>query len=158
MGKRFTAKASFSRSAALRETVLDPSCGAIATFEGLVRNHNEGLTVQSLEYSCLPVLATKEGQRIIDETLANFDIIQAVCVHRIGHLAIGDAAVIVHVSSHHRAAAFDACRFLMDRLKAQVPIFKQERLASSDGGGSCPAAGVETAATTIGDAKRAMTW
>ena len=113
-------------SAALRETVLDPSCGAIATFEGLVRNHNEGLTVKSLEYSCHPVLAAKEGQRIIDETLAKFDLVHATCTHRIGHLAIGDAAVIVHVSSHHRAAAFDACRYLIDEVKSRVPIWKRE--------------------------------
>ena len=116
---------------ALRDTVLDPTCGAVVKVEGLVRNHNEGRHVESLEYNSHPTLADKEGQRIIEETLAKFDIVKAVASHRVGHLAIGDAAVIVHVSSHHRAAAFDACRHLIDEIKSRVPIWKREHF--SDG-------------------------
>ena len=126
--------------AALRAEVLDPSCGAITSFEGLVRNHNEGRTVESLEYDAHPVLAEKEGQRIMQEAFERFDITRAIASHRIGHLAIGDLAVAVYVSSSHRDAAFEAGRFLIDAIKARVPIWKREHFpdGSSEWLGPCP--------------------
>jgi molybdopterin synthase catalytic subunit len=111
---------------ALRAAVLDPSCGAVTSFEGLVRNHNEGREVRSLEYDAHPVLAEKEGRRIMEEAMDSFDITRAVACHRIGHLAIGDLAVAVYVSSPHRRAAFEAGRFLIDSIKARVPVWKRE--------------------------------
>ena len=125
---------------ALRAKVLDPSCGAITSYEGLVRNHNEGRVVTSLEYDAHPVLADKEGQRIMLEALDSFDITRAVACHRIGHLAIGDLAVAVFVASAHRQAAFDAGRFLIDAIKARVPVWKREYFAdgSSEWLGPCP--------------------
>jgi molybdopterin synthase catalytic subunit len=114
---------------ALRTSVLDPTCGAIVSFEGLVRNHNEGRTVESLEYDAHPSMAAKEGQRVVEETLERFDITRAVAVHRVGHLGIGDIAVAVYVSSSHRQDAFAACRHLIDEIKSRVPVWKREHFA-----------------------------
>ena len=112
--------------AALRARVLDPTCGALVSFEGLVRNHNEGRTVQSLEYDAHPILAPKEGQRVVEESLERFDITGAIAAHRIGHLAIGEIAVAIFISSSHRQDAFAACRFLIDEIKSRVPVWKRE--------------------------------
>ena len=113
-------------SGALRESVLDPSCGGLASFEGLVRNHHEGRSVIRLDYEAHPTLAAKEGQRIMAEALDQFDITHAVATHRTGSLAIGDLAIVIHVSAAHRAPAFEACRFLIDEIKSRVPIWKHE--------------------------------
>ena len=113
-------------TAALRAAVLDPACGGLASFEGIVRDHHEGRSVARLEYECHPVLAEKEGQRILAEALEKFDIAHAVATHRTGTLAIGDLAIVIHVSAAHRAPAFAACRFLIDEIKSRVPIGKHE--------------------------------
>ncbi len=111
---------------ALRASMSDPSCGALVAFEGLVRNHHEGRDVTKLHYTHHPILAQKEGQRIIEETLAKFPVTKAVAIHRVGTLAIGELAVITLTTSPHREAAFDANRYLIDEIKARVPIWKQE--------------------------------
>ena len=113
-------------TAALREKVLDPTCGGLASFEGLVRNHHQGRDVKSLDYEAHPTLAEKEGQRILLEAKDRFDITHAIASHRIGELAIGELAIVIHVTASHRAAAFDACRFLIDEIKHRVPIWKRE--------------------------------
>jgi len=124
----------------LRAAVLDPTCGAIASFEGLVRNHNEGRAVTSLEYEAHPVLATKEGRRIVEEALRSFAITHAVASHRVGHLRVGELAIVVYVSAPHRRAAFDAGRFLIDSIKSRVPIWKREHFedGSSEWLAACP--------------------
>ncbi|MES2996188.1 MAG: molybdenum cofactor biosynthesis protein MoaE [Verrucomicrobiota bacterium] len=106
--------------------VEDSTCGAIVVFEGRVRNHHEGRVVLRLEYEAYRVLAATEGNRIIAETMAQFPIHAAACVHRTGSLEIGEIAVIAAVSSAHRDAAFDACRAIIDEVKARVPIWKKE--------------------------------
>ncbi len=111
---------------ALRSALLHDAAGAYASFEGWVRDHNEGKTVDALEYSAYKPLAEKEGARIVKEALKRFDIEAAACVHRVGPLKIGDIAVWVGVSSPHRGAAFDACRYIIDETKARVPIWKRE--------------------------------
>lgn len=113
-------------TAALRAQVLDPACGGLASFEGLVRNHHEGKSVTRLDYEAHPTLAEKEGSRIIAEALEKFEIAHAIAVHRTGSLAIGDLAIVIHVSAAHRAPAFDACRFLIDEIKSRTPIWKHE--------------------------------
>ena len=102
------------------------AAGACVTFEGWVRDHNEGLAVRKLEYESFVPLAEQEGSRIIEEARRKFELLDVVCVHRIGMLEIGDLAVWVGVSSAHRAAAFEACRFVIDETKARVPIWKKE--------------------------------
>ncbi len=113
--------------APLREELSHPTAGAFASFEGWVRDHNEGQLVDGLRYEAYAALAEKEGERILDEALQRFAIVQARCVHRIGDLSIGEMAVWVGVSAAHRGAAFDACRYIIDEVKSRVPIWKQER-------------------------------
>ena len=110
----------------LAKSVEDEKAGAIVFFDGRVRNHNEGLSVKSLEYQCYAEMAVKEGQKIIDEAKALFKFHHAFCIHREGHLAIGDVAVWVGVSSSHREVAFKACQYIIDEVKARVPIWKKE--------------------------------
>lgn len=129
---------SFSREAldpaALARLLADDSCGALVTFDGRVRDHNEGRRVLRLEYEGYEALAVKEGGRVLDEALARFAIVQARCVHRLGPLALGEVAVWVGVSAHHRGDAFAACRYIIDEVKDRVPIWKKEFYAD----GSAP--------------------
>lgn len=118
----------------LREALLSAHAGAFASFEGWVRDHNDGRAVHGLRYEAHEALAAVEGERILDEVLARFAIVDARCVHRTGDLAIGDLAVWVGVSAAHRDAAFDACRWIIDEVKARVPIWKHERYAEGDAG------------------------
>lgn len=113
--------------APLRARLLHARAGAFASFEGWVRDHNEGQPVGGLRYEAYVALAEAEGARILDEALRRFDALDAQCVHRVGDLAIGDMAVWVGVSAAHRGAAFEACRWIIDEVKARVPIWKHER-------------------------------
>lgn len=105
---------------------IDPSAGAVVIFDGTVRNHNEGHAVTSLEYQCYEKMALKEGEKILKEAMSKFSIISAICIHREGHLQIGDKAVRVWVQSAHRKDAFKACQFIIDQVKLSVPIWKRE--------------------------------
>jgi molybdopterin synthase catalytic subunit len=100
--------------------------GAVAIFEGIVRDNNDGRQVRSLEYEAMESLACKEGARILDEARQKFPIIDAQCIHRVGHLAIGDIAIRVVVKSGHRKEAFEACAYIVDEVKSRVPIWKKE--------------------------------
>lgn len=120
--------------AAVRELVLDPSAGGFCSFEGWVRNHHQGRAVDRLEYEAYPSLAEKEGARILDEAKDRFEIVGAACVHRTGPLEIGGLAVVVCVSAHHRDAAFEACRFIIDEVKARVPVWKKEYFSDGSSG------------------------
>jgi adenylyltransferase/sulfurtransferase len=128
----------FSRTAidvaSLRAELADPACGGYTSFEGLVRNHNEGLSVQHLAYEAFEPLAVKEGERIVAEAIERFGIEHAACVHRIGDLAIGDMAVWVGASARHRDEAFRACRYIIDEVKHRVPIWKKEHYENGDSG------------------------
>jgi adenylyltransferase/sulfurtransferase len=128
----------FSRTAidvaSLRAEIADPACGGYTSFEGLVRNHNEGLSVRHLEYEAFEPLAVKEGERIVAEAIERFGIEHAACVHRIGDLAIGDMAVWVGASARHRDEAFRACRYIIDEVKHRVPIWKKEHYENGDSG------------------------
>ena len=122
----FSVSASAIDVAAARKAVADPHCGAFVTFEGWVRNHNEGQAVERLEYEVYRPLAEKEGARINAEARTRFAISHALCIHREGLLELGDIAVIVCVSAAHRGAAFDACRYIIDEVKTRLPIWKKE--------------------------------
>lgn len=121
-------------TAAARGELLDPGAGACATFEGWVRNMNEGREVSRLEYEAFEALAAKEGDRILAEALMRFPVAHALCIHRIGNLAIGELAVWVGVSSVHRGEAFDACRYVIDEVKHRLPIWKKEHYRNGDSG------------------------
>jgi molybdopterin/thiamine biosynthesis adenylyltransferase/molybdopterin synthase catalytic subunit/rhodanese-related sulfurtransferase len=118
----------------LRKQLQDPAAGGYASFEGWVRNHNEGLPVRHLEYEAFEPLAIKEGERIVAEAIKRFGIEHAACVHRIGDLAIGEMAIWVGVSARHRAEAFAACRYIIDEVKHRVPIWKKEHYENGDSG------------------------
>ncbi len=118
--------------ASLRAALLHERAGAFASFEGWVRDHHDGRAVLGLRYEAYVELAEMEGARILDEARARFDILGACAVHRVGDLAIGDLAVWVGVCAAHRDAAFAACRWIIDEVKARVPIWKHERYADGD--------------------------
>jgi molybdopterin synthase catalytic subunit len=113
-------------AAALRAELDNAACGGVVIFEGIVRDHNDGRRVLRLEYEAYEALALKEGAAILDEAVRDAGVAAAVCVHRLGPLAIGDAAVWVGVASAHRGEAFDACRRIIDEVKRRVPIWKRE--------------------------------
>ena len=121
-------------TASLRARLLDGRVGGYASFEGWVRDHNDGRIVTGLRYEAYAELAEREGETILVDALQRFDIIDAACTHRIGDLAIGEMAVWVGVSAAHRDAAFAACRWILDEVKARVPIWKHERYAEGDVG------------------------
>ena len=121
-------------SAALRASMADVRAGAIVTFEGWVRNHNEGREVRALEYEVYAPLAVSEGERIIAEVGEDIPIIAARAVHRSGALALGDCAVWVGVVSPHRDEAFRACRRIIDEIKVRLPIWKKEHYTDGDSG------------------------
>lgn len=129
---RFTAGA--IDTAAARDELLDSGAGGYVSFEGWVRDFNEGREVTGLEYEAFQALALKEGERILAEAAARFPIKRALCIHRVGSLALSDMAVWVGVSSAHRGEAFDACRFIIDEVKHRVPIWKKEHYRSGDSG------------------------
>jgi len=117
-----------------RLALRDPAAGGYASFEGWVRDHNEGLAVRRLEYEAFEELAVKEGDRILGEAAERFPIKKALCIHRVGALAIGDLAVWVGVSAVHRGEAFDACRYIIDEVKHRLPIWKKEYYENGDSG------------------------
>lgn len=131
-------KFSFSHSALTpelyRSGLLNPAAGGYASFEGWVRDHNEGLAVTRLEYEAFETLAIKEGERIVREAIDRFGVLSASCVHRVGSLEIGELAVWVGVSSRHRDEAFAACRYIIDEVKHRVPIWKKEHYINGDSG------------------------
>ena len=116
----------------LKQALRDDSCGALATFEGWVRNHNNATPVSHLTYYGYEQLAINQGKLIIAEAKQRFDIEHAIAIHRIGELNIGDMAVWIGVTASHRYPAFDACRWLLDAIKADIPIWKQEFYPNQD--------------------------
>jgi len=116
-------------AAALRRGMTDPACGAMVCFEGWVRDHHAGKPVCALDYQAYAALAESEGQRVLTEACVRFAIVDAVAVHRIGALQLSDVAVWVGVSAGHRDAAFAGCRWIIDEIKARVPIWKREHYA-----------------------------
>lgn len=121
-------------TAELARALADEGCGALVTFEGWVRNHNEGRRVERLEYESYEALGLSEGKRILVEAIERFGVSHARCVHRLGGLDLGDVAVWVGVSAPHRGEAFAACRYIIDEVKRCVPIWKKEFYAEGDSG------------------------
>ncbi|HEY9681225.1 MAG TPA: ThiF family adenylyltransferase [Oculatellaceae cyanobacterium] len=111
----------------LHNGLRNSKAGAFTSFEGWVRDHNEGNSVANLHYECYEALAVKEGLRVIAEAKEKFEIVDATCSHRVGSLNIGDLAVWVGVTAAHRGAAFDACRYIIDQIKLRLPIWKKEQ-------------------------------
>jgi MoaE-MoaD fusion protein len=107
-------------------TMERPEDGAIVIFDGIVRNHSRNRKTLYLEYEAYETMALGKLRELADEALRRFAIRNVALVHRLGHLEIGESSVLIAVFSAHRAAAFDACRWLIDTLKRTVPIWKKE--------------------------------
>ncbi|MGH9556622.1 MAG: molybdenum cofactor biosynthesis protein [Terriglobales bacterium] len=130
--------AKWSRAAIVRETIKTkqileaikrPEDGAVAVFEGIVRNETRGRCTLYLDYEAYESMALQKMEDLAAEALGKFAIRDAALVHRLGRLEIGETSVLIVAASAHRAAAFDACRWLIDTLKKTVPIWKKEYLA-----------------------------
>jgi len=106
--------------------------GAITSFAGLVRDHNQGRRVSFLEYEAYEPLAVRALTRIIDEARQAWPRVRVGVHHRIGRLEIGDASIIIAAASPHRADAFAACRYAIERVKQIVPIWKHEHFEGGD--------------------------
>ena len=122
----------------LTDTRIDPirllshSAGAYCSYEGWVRDFNRGKPVTSLHYEAYAQMAPAIAASIIAEAKAKFTIAQAAIVHRTGRLSVGEIAVWIGVTAHHRGDTFSACRYLIDNVKCRLPIWKKELYA--DGG------------------------
>jgi len=110
----------------LQKKVIRPNTGAVASFVGVTRNHNLGEPVETLFYEAYVPMALKEMKRLVKETKDRFGVIEIAIYHRLGRVGVGEASLAIAVSSAHRQAAFEACQYVVDRLKEQVPIFKKE--------------------------------
>jgi len=115
----------------VRGAVMDPAAGGIAMFAGAVRDHDHDRAVTGLSYTAHPSAAA-ELRRVAEQVAGKYQVNAVAAVHRVGDLAIGDLAVVVAVSAGHRAQAFEACRALIDDLKATVPIWKRQRFADGE--------------------------
>lgn len=147
---------------ALRRELADSQAGGFVSFEGRVRSRNDGRQVRALEYEVYGELAAKEGGRIVGEARRKFAVRAAACVHRVGRLRIGAIAVWAGVAAEHRDAAFAACRYIIDEMKARVPIWKKEHYATgfsqwinpAPGGGSRPVLGEKGKSCTASQSAR----
>ena len=125
----------FSLDAVINELKQETKAvGGICSFTGCVRDSNDGEDVSSLFLEHYPEMTEKQLAKILDTAEARFDLLGAVVIHRIGLLHPGENIVLVAAASAHRAAAFDACHFVMDYLKTQATFWKQEQ--RRDGGKS----------------------
>jgi len=109
------------------DAVRHPSCGGIALFVGVVRDHDHGDSVTALDYEAHPS-ALDTMRRTCEDVLARSEALRVAAVHRTGALRVGDLAVVVAAAAPHRGQAFDACRDVIDTLKADTPIWKHQSL------------------------------
>jgi molybdopterin synthase catalytic subunit len=112
--------------AAIADAIKEPDDGAIATFDGIVRNQTRGRRTLYLDYTAYEPMALQHMEQLAQQALASYAVRAVWLVHRLGRLEIGETSVFIAVASAHRAAAFDACRWLIDTLKKTVPIWKKE--------------------------------
>ena len=128
--RRIAAHVVLVRDRIATETVLaeikQPADGAVVVFEGIVRDHTRGRRTLYLDYEAYEPMARCKLEELAEESLEKFDIREVVLAHRLGRLQHTETSVLIAVASPHRAAAFDACRWLIDTLKKTVPIWKKE--------------------------------
>ena len=132
-GERSNAYVALVRERIATETVLgeikQPEDGAVVVFEGIVRDHTRGRRTVYLDYEAYEPMARRKLEELAAEALERFQIRAVAVVHRLGRLQHSEASVLIAVASAHRAAAFEACRWLIDTLKKTVPIWKKEHFA-----------------------------
>ena len=113
-------------TAAVLAGMKQPEDGAVVVFDGIVRNNSRGRSTLYLDYTAYEAMALRQMEQLARQALADFAIRDVRLAHRLGRLQIGETSVYIAVTSAHRAAAFDACRWLIDTLKKTVPIWKKE--------------------------------
>jgi molybdopterin synthase catalytic subunit len=111
---------------AIANAIKEPEDGAVALFDGIVRNHTRGRRTLYLDYTAYEPMALQKMEQLAQQALASYAVRAVWLVHRLGRLRIGETSVLIAVASAHRAAAFDACRWLIDTLKKTVPVWKKE--------------------------------
>ena len=111
---------------AIEAAVTHHGAGAAVTFVGAVRDHHEGKDVTGIDYEVHGDLARAVLAHIADEVAAKWPDSRLACVHRAGMLGLGEASVVICVATPHRAEAFDACRFVIERIKQDLPVWKKE--------------------------------
>ena len=111
---------------AIASEIRQPEDGAVVVFDGVVRNHTRGRRTLYLDYSAYEPMALRQMEQLAQQALADHAIRDVWVVHRLGRLQIGESSVYIAVASAHRAAAFEACRWIIDTLKKTVPIWKKE--------------------------------
>ena len=109
--------------------IKQPEDGAVVVFEGIVRDHTRGRRTLHLDYEAYEPMARRKLEELAAEARGRFQIREVAIVHRLGRLQHSETSVLIAVASAHRAAAFDACRWLIDTLKKTVPIWKKEHFA-----------------------------
>jgi molybdopterin synthase catalytic subunit len=100
--------------------------GAVAIFDGIVRNNTKGRQTLYLDYTAYDAMALDQMHKLAADAIARYAVRDVLMVHRLGRLEVGETSILIAVASAHRGAAFDACRWLIDTLKQQVPIWKKE--------------------------------
>jgi molybdopterin synthase catalytic subunit len=110
----------------LLENVKDNAAGATVLFLGTVRNHNDDYDVSAIYYEAYIKMAQETMAKIETEAIKRWNLKKFAAMHRIGNLKIGEVSVAIAVSSEHRAEAFEAGRYAIDRIKSEVPIWKKE--------------------------------
>jgi molybdopterin synthase catalytic subunit len=106
--------------------IVPPSCGAIVTLDGFVRQWTKGKETLYLEYEAYEPMALKELEKLVKSAKEQFEIEHIGIVHRLGRMEIGETSVVISVAAPHRRAAFEACEWLIKELKRTVPIWKKE--------------------------------
>lgn len=110
----------------VRRRIQRPEDGATVIFEGIVRNHSRGRRTLFLDYEAYEEMALKQLDALAAEACSRFEVRDVAIVHRLGKIEIGETSILIVVASAHRAAAFEACRWLIDTIKRTVPIWKKE--------------------------------
>ncbi len=113
-------------ASAMAEAAKRGEDGAVVCFDGIVRNHTRGRRTLYLDYDAYEAMALEQMEALTLEARARFQVREVGIVHRLGRIEIGESSVLIVVASAHRAAAFDACRWVIDTLKKTVPIWKKE--------------------------------
>ena len=115
--------------------VTDPAAGGIDVFLGTTRAEKtaDGRSLLALDYDAYAEMAVARLQQLVADARQRWPVTKVAVLHRLGRVAVGEPSVIIAVSTPHRADAFEACRFLIDRLKVDVPIWKQERWDDGSG-------------------------
>jgi molybdopterin synthase catalytic subunit len=129
---RFLVTADPLDPAALASAVAAPECGAVATFVGLVRDHNASRRVLWLDYEAYGPLAVRAFEQIAREAAERWPSTRLAIQHRVGRLAIGEASIAIAAASPHRADAFAASRYAIERIKQIAPIWKHEHFDGGD--------------------------